>query len=261
MKNIIKQVIMYLVDLKNYVLWKKSFSAFRGCYPDFEKASQEIKTNLLGYDNRETVDRYLKNFDKNNTKIHETEYPLFFWLNKILHDHENYSPLKVFDFGGNFGGHFFRFQNISLSNNFIWIVCEVNAIAEAGNKYFSNKQLIFISDFEDANGVDVFLSSGAIQYVKSLSLSLSRLAKKPKHILLARIPMQNASKTFVTIQNMGTSYSPQYVFNKNEFINNMNNIGYELVDEWNSLFDKCIIPFHRDKSCYFYTGFYFKLKG
>jgi len=59
---------------------------------------------------------------------------------------------------------------------------------------------------------------------------------------------------------MGTSFSPQYVFNKSKFIEELMGIGYELVDEWNSLFDKCIIPFNRDISVDKYYGFYFKLK-
>ncbi|MGJ0367745.1 hypothetical protein NG777_06530 [Aliarcobacter cryaerophilus] len=72
--------------------------------------------------------------------------------------------------------------------------------------------------------------------------------------------MQTARDTFVTIQNMGTTFSPQYVFNKNTFIQDMENIGYELIDEWRSLFDRCIIPFNRSISVSAYTGLYFKLK-
>lgn len=72
--------------------------------------------------------------------------------------------------------------------------------------------------------------------------------------------MQTTRDNFVTIQNMGTSFSSQYVFNKNLFIQNMEYIGYELIDEWSSLFDKCIIPLNRNISVDAYTGLYFKLK-
>lgn len=72
--------------------------------------------------------------------------------------------------------------------------------------------------------------------------------------------MQTTRSTFVTIQNMGTSFSPQYVFNRNIFIHDMESIGYELIDEWSSLYDKCIIPFNRSMSVNAYTGLYFKLK-
>lgn len=73
--------------------------------------------------------------------------------------------------------------------------------------------------------------------------------------------MQNSFKTFVTLQNGGSNFYPQYVFNRNDFIQGMSEIGYELIDDWRSRFDSCVIPFNRDKSVYEYTGLYFRLRA
>ncbi len=107
-------------------------------------------------------------------------------------------------------------------------------------------------------GKDVLIGSGSIQYIENFSLK--GIKHRPRHVLLARLPVQNEYKKFITLQNAKSSFNPQYVFNKEEFISSFENIGYDLIDEWESLSDKCIIPFHRDKSCLFYSGFYFKLK-
>ena len=62
---------------------------------------------------------------------------------------------------------------------------------------------------------------------------------------------------FVTLQNGGLVYYPQYVFNHEEFIRAIAGEGYELVDFWDDNVDSCIIPFHPEKSIKAYKGLYF----
>jgi len=119
---------------------------------------------------------------------------------------------------------------------------------------------------EEASGTDIFIASGTVQYVKSLSSSLSLLSEKPKHLFINRLPLYEG-KPFFTLQNIKrqglyyviNSFFPQQVFNKKDFINSIQSIGYELVDIWEDRADSCIIPFHPDKSVPFYYGLYFKL--
>ena len=172
MKNNIKRLLYLVIDTINYFSWEKKFASFRGVYDNFEDASKTIMEKNIGYDNSETVERYLKSFDKNNNKISEIEYPLFFWLANIVYN-TTYRKLKVFDFGGNLGGHYFKFIKATSLNDLFWTVCEVNAIAETGSKHFANLHLNFVSSIDLSNGYDVFISSGAIQYVENFSLSLS----------------------------------------------------------------------------------------
>ena len=155
--------------------------------------------------------------------------------------------------------HYFKYINNAIHNNFNWTVIEVEKIALKGEEKFGNKNLSFVSSFKEIEGKDILISSGAIQYIENFSLN--SVNNKPKHILFSRLPIQDRYKTFVTLQNAKSSFNPQYIFNKKEFISSYENMGYTLVDEWVSLSDKAIIPFNREKSCGFYSGFYFKLKG
>lgn len=185
MKNYIKKLLLLAIDTINYFAWRKRFSSFRGVYKNFEEASKIIVEKNIGYDNDETVERYIKSFDKNNNKISETEYPLFFWLTNIVLN-ASHRKLKIFDFGGNFGGHYFKFINATSLNDLFWTICEVNAIAEAGSRHFANLKLNFTNNLDQANGYDIFMSSGAIQYVGDLSLSLSLDWHKSQSIFYLR---------------------------------------------------------------------------
>ena len=65
----------------------------------------------------------------------------------------------------------------------------------------------------------------------------------------------------MTLQNGGKIFYPQYVFNRTEFIDNLESIGYDLIDIWAGISDSCLIPFHPDKSVPYYQGLYFELKN
>ena len=254
MINKIKRVISFIEDIQKNLNFEKNHGSFKGVYKNFDEATKGLKNKPIGYDNNEVANEYLKNFD--SRKISEYEYPLFFWLNQIL-SKTNQSKSVIFDFGGNLGVHYFKFKEYYINKNFQWLVCEVEALCKVGKDKFENDRLKFTTNFEEANNSDIFFSSGAIQYVENFSLS--KLPNKPKHILLSRLPMQDNIKQFVTLQNTSSSFSPQYVFNRKDFISSLENIGYELIDTWRG-YDSCYIPFHKNKSIRYYTGFYFKLK-
>ena len=260
--KLIKWFLVLLVDITRYLSFKNNHGKFRGLYYSFDEATKGLKT-LKGYNEDEIIDSSLNSFDRNDTKIMDYEYPIFFWLVQIFPEIQKDGSIKIFDFGGRLGGHYSKFSSFIKSYDFSWLVCEVEKMASMGKNKFENEQLKFTSSFEEANNSDIFLSSGAIQYVEGLSLpsSLKVLRSKPKYVLLTRLPMQNKVKQFVTLQNQRIAFIPQYVFNKNDFIKDMDDAGYKLMIEWDDFSDSCIIPFHRDKSARLYTGFYFKLKG
>lgn len=262
MRKLIIKFEKILYDIKIYTSFKKEYGAFKGIYKDFQEARSNLNINIKdGYNNLDSANRLLNFVDEAKSKIFEHEYAPFFWLNNIFNSYKTNEHLKVFDFGGAYGWHFSKFLNHSPNYNITWTVCEVEEIVKLGKEKFENNKLKFTTSFEEAHNSNIFFSSGAIQYAENISLSesLNKLEKKPKHIILSRLPMQNACKKFVTLQNASTSFNPHYVFNKNDFIKEMYSSSYELVDSWTSSFDKCIIPFNRDKSVYSYSGFYFKL--
>jgi putative methyltransferase (TIGR04325 family) len=238
------------------------YGCFRGVYETFEEAIRAApKTKSIGYDNPELAQEYQHSAEFETT-VQAYDYPVLFWLNSIFNI--NQDTLSIFDFGGNVGLHFYAYEKyLKYPSNLKWIVCELPAIVEAGKELAEKRcssDLVFTEKFEEASGKDVFLASGSGQYVEDLSLSLSSLSEKPKHLLLNILPLYEGAK-FVTLQNGGNVFYPSYVFNKFEFINSLNNIGYEMVDIWEDMFSHCIIPFHPEKSGPFFHGLYFKLRS
>lgn len=237
------------------------YGCFRGVYETFEEAMLSApKTKSIGYDNSELAQEYQQNTEL-ETNVQSYDYPVLFWLNSIFNS--NAIELTLFDFGGNVGTQFYAYENyLKYPSNLKWIVCDLPAIVKAGKELAEKRKrtnLVFTEKFEDASGKDVFLASGSLQYVEKMSLSISDLVKKPKHLVFNFIPLYDGEQ-FVTLQNGGKVFYPSYVFNKADFINSFKNIGYEIVDIWVERFSYCIIPFHPEKSGLFFHGLYLKLK-
>lgn len=260
MKRMLKEIPLARSLYQSYYERRFSgecFGCFRGVFETFEQAIQSApKSKNIGYNEPEVAERYKKTF---KITIQSYDYPILFWLKELIPENG-----KNFDFGGNVGIHFYSYEKyISYPPNLKWIVCELPEIVESGKKLAEREkrtELVFTSSFELASETDIFIASGSIQYVKFIAADLSRLAKKPKYLLINRLPLYEG-KQFVTLQNGGEVFYPQYVFNKKEFISSIQAVGYEIVDIWEDRFDSCIIPSYPEKSVPFYHGIYFKLES
>ena len=118
---------------------------------------------------------------KLSTNIASYDYPVLFWLSQIFNQSSN--KLTVFDFGGNVGNHFYSYSTIlKYPDGLNWTVCDVPAIAKAGEKLAqdlnSSLSLSFTTEFIEANGKNIFIASGSLQYVDSLACLLACLLRK-----------------------------------------------------------------------------------
>ena len=144
-----------------------------------------------------------------------------FWLAPLLS-----SPVKLFDFGGHCGTHFYAYAPyIDYSPELQWVVCDVPEIMQYGKQIAAEqgkKQLTFAEGFADADGADVLLAAGSLQYVESpnFSVSLASLKSLPRHLVLNKLPLYDGP-TFVTLQNGGVAFHPMYVFNRKDFIDSI----------------------------------------
>jgi putative methyltransferase (TIGR04325 family) len=259
---LLNKVYKYLLQNK---FQTDGYGNFWGVYQTFQEAIQTApKTKNVGYNNPDLAHEYQQmlleeNWENSGRVIAQHDYPILFWLNSIFEQYEIHS---IFDFGGNVGVHFYSYKKyLKYPSQLKWKVCEVPEIAAVGAEIAVQQKinnLYFTSDFKDVDGQDIFIGSGSIQYIESLFQILS-VSRKPRHLLINRLPLYNGSK-FVTLQNGGQVFYPQYVFNKNSFIQELENIEYELIDIWENPGDSCIIPFHLDKAVNHYSGLYFRLK-
>ena len=143
-----------------------------------------------------------------------------------------------------------------------WTVCEVSETAVAGRALAKQKgenQLAFTDRREEAEGVDLYFSAGALQYIEEpLADILRQLKAPPRHLLVQRVPLTEG-RAFITLQNNGAWIVPYRVSNAQEFVSSILALGYELVDHWRIPRSLDVIgdPGHRVEN---YRGMYFRRK-
>jgi len=195
-----------------------------------------------------------------------TEYPVLFWLRPIV---ENGAG-RVFDLGGYFGQAFYQYNKyLCLSERCEWIVYDVAAITREGAAIAERqkaKQLRFSTDIKDADGADVLLAAGSLQYFPEgfLQETLGRLAKRPVHVIVQRTAL-HPDRSFVTLQSIITRedeifFCPYTVAHRKRFIEDMAKLDYDLVERWVN--ERAVhVPLHQECEVKTYSGLYFRLNG
>jgi len=227
---------------------------FRGLFTDFAEARRSApRTKPLGMDSPEYTDHHADRADY----VHAYDYPFLFWLGNLLS-----CARRIFDFGGNVGVHYYAYSKyLEFSEDLEWQVCELPNLVADGTRMATERgarNLTFTSRFEVADGSDILIAAGSIQYVEeSLANQLARLVDKPEHLLLNKLPLYDG-EPFVTLQNGGPVFVPQHVFNRTQFIASLAELGYAEVDEWEVPGFSCAIPFDPDHLVRTYSGLYLR---
>ena len=229
---------------------------FRGVFRSFAEADMSApKTKPHGFNHV----RYAREFEDRRKRIFSFDYPMLFWLSRCL-----CQARVIFDHGGHLGTHFYAYRKyLAYPLGLRWIVCDVPVITTAGRELAQTEdvqELEFTNDFDDADGSDILIGAGSLQYVEkpAFSDSLRSLRRRPAHLLLNKLPLYDGPE-FVTLQNGGAAFHPQYVFNRRDFIESLESVGYRVKDEWTVETHPGYIPFHPEKSFAYHRGLYLAL--
>jgi putative methyltransferase (TIGR04325 family) len=234
----------------------EAYGYFRGVFDTFEQAVRSSPpSKAVGFD----LPQYARMFDERHAQVFTYDYPVLFWLKSILAPES-----RIFDLGGHVGVQFYSYQKyLTFPVGLRWRVCDVPAVVEQGRvlseRRGESERLAFTTSFSEAEGFDVFIAAGSLQFVESPSLaqSIERLSNPPKHLLLNKLPLRDGPG-FVTLQNAGTSFVPQHVFERRSFIEDLTRLGYEVIDQWEDLVHSCHVPFHPDRAVPRYSGLYLR---
>jgi putative methyltransferase (TIGR04325 family) len=229
----------------------------RGIYRSFAEARAAApKTMPSSYDN-ETSPRM---YEERLSRVYPSDYPVLFWLRSFWPE-----VRRVLDFGGHVGIAFHAYQKyLTYPADLSWTVLDVPAVVAAGEKLAAErgeKRLAFTRSLAAAEGVDLFLAAGSLQFVEEpLWKMIGGLQHRPRHVIVNRSPMVDG-ESFVTLHNNGNAVSPYQVFDRAEVAASMSALGYRLVDSWSNCDPgvACHIAFRPDKSVSAYTGMYFRL--
>jgi putative methyltransferase (TIGR04325 family) len=229
----------------------------RGVFRSFQDALDAIPPgNQIGYDIPDISQIHIHQFEDED--IRPSDYATLYWLGHLLNE-----TSCLMDFGGNQGWSFYAFQRyLKFPQPFRWLVCDVPAVVNAGRVLAQQrkaKALGFTTEFSEANGCDVLLTSGTLQVVEQeLVTLLSPLKKKPRHLLINRVPLTDR-KTYYTVMNIGPSRCPYRIANRTDFISSLQRLGYSLIDSWRCPESGCRILLHPKRAVRPYSGMYLRL--
>jgi putative methyltransferase (TIGR04325 family) len=257
-KKLVRGTTRLAKDAYSYLAFTRRGGQFRGVFENFDQAEAAVPSGRrIGYDHEDLAREYQATL---NLRLESFDYPILFHLDRIIG-----RCRVVLDFGGNIGIHYLRYRRYLRLADVKWIVLDLPAITTAGREACADiPSIAFINDVAELNEpqIDILLASGSMQYLASPRLLLQRMISdgiRPLHILINRLPLYDGPQ-FVTLQNGGLVYYPQYVFNRKEYIKTITNLDYNLIDIWANAADSCIIPFHPEMSVRAYTGLYFSKK-
>lgn len=225
---------------------------FRGVFSDFAAARQAIRPDRSeSYDNEPSAHRMIDEW----LNIDQSDYPVMFWLAKVMP-----GCGLLFDWGGNVGLKYFAYQKyLAYPAQLIWLVADVPAVVALGQQIAEREAaaaLRFTTTLEQLPAADVLLAAGSLQFIEDGLAALARAGSLPKHLILSKVPAY-ALPSAVTLHNMGTALCPYHLFNRTTLVAAIEQLGFALVDAWQSPNVGCEIPFYPQHSISAYSGFYF----
>lgn len=234
--------------------------SYSGVYRSYQEAKQSIPGKASA-----EYDIINKNKTKNaNERValdswfHDSDYPLLFWLSRLLQDGSS-----LVELGGSLGHFFYSIQKFfKVPDTISWTIYELPNAVEFGKVLAEERgeSRLAFSESKDIAGcgpVDIFLTSGTLQYMDVKVWDILREIKdRPQHVLLHNLPV-HAHRSFYTVQVMPMCQVPYGVYSGQELLQSMKDLGYELVAQWKN--QRTVeIPFHRQIEIEGYLGFYFK---
>ncbi len=233
----------------------------RGVFESFRAAAASCPTGKrLGYDQHVVAHSNPVNLTSPEEigRFDPRDYPVLVWLARAFED-----GTTVFDLGGHVGLGYYAYRPfIHYPRSLRWVVCEIPPVCVAGRQFAAEREapgLEFTEDYNRCEGADILLTCGALQFLEfPLAHLLSGLRRKPKHLILHRVPLGDVP-TFYTLQNIGYSYCPYRVQNKQELLNSLAAQGYQLVDSWRDS-KEFRIPFHPRQTVNGFQGIYLRLR-
>jgi putative methyltransferase (TIGR04325 family) len=231
--------------------------AFRGVYGSFEEAHRSAPPGRpSGYDVTGIAE--LELLRSRVDRVFAYDYPVLFWLRPLLRP-----DIAIFDLGGHVGVHYHAYGRLlDLPPGLRWTVCELPDVVDAGRALAAERgaqELSFTTDATAADGSDVLIAAGVLQYIESPSLAelLGGLRARPSHLLLNKLPLTDG-EPFITLQHGGIHYPAVRVCNRAAFVESIRALGYDLVDAWEDHLHRVGIPFHPERTVPHFSGLYLR---
>lgn len=239
-----------------YFLSEEGFATFYGVFGSFQEARDALPQSN-GHNQRALAAEYV---NVRRHRVFSYDYPVIYWLSEAF----RHGAASVFDIGGSVGVHYQAYRKIlAYPPSLTWQVCDVAEIVQVGRelaKRSNGTQLTFTETLDPGTvQADIWISAGAIHYIEGARPSslLAACKQRPRYFILNKLPLYEG-EDFISAQNIGrSSYVPQYVYNRQRFLADIENVGYCLVDSWEVPECSFYLPGHPEKSFRKFSGLYF----
>ena len=260
-KNFVKALpfMRTYIDRRDYAhfLSQEGFASHYGVFDDFTQAREMLPLSRE-FNQRELTDEYEK---IRTQQLFTYDYAVIFYLAKAFAENST----TIFDIGGSVGVHYHAYKKVlDYPLKMTWQVFETPEVVQVGREIATRKgslQLLFTDSLEMSQvESDIWISAGALQYIEDARPCrlLANCKKRPTHIIFNKLPVYSG-EDFVTAQNIGnSSYAPAYVYNRSRFVNEIESMGYKLLDSWGVHERTFYLPGHPEKSFGSFSGMYFK---
>lgn len=229
---------------------------YYGVYHSYAQAQEHAPKSLPTTYDTEAAGRM---YHDQMERLRVSDYPLLYWVARLLQAGER----RVFDLGGHIGISYYGFRRyLDYPADLRWLVHDVPAVVTAGRdwamRHDTLRRLEFTNAREDADGQQMLIATGVLQYLEyTLPELLQQLKNPPAHVLVNLTPM-HPSQGYFTLQNIGIAICPYRVMAVPEFIAGMQALGYAVIDRWESFERNLRVPFEPACAVDCYYGFYFR---
>lgn len=259
LKTSVKRVIDAIPfgrDLFLHLTRKRYGFSFRGVYSSKKEALAAAK----GHDEYDIVNEEKgRNLEVElaslQSPIEDYEYPLFYWLSRLLG-----KDSAVYELGGSVGHLFFKSLASGLHPPGLrWTIAELPAAVELGARIAEMKKAQNLNFVDSSNtgpvSAGLFITAGTIQYMDAGFEALLEPCS-PDHVLINHLPVHDI-RSYWTLQQLKYCEVPYFVRTETEVTTQLNELGFELINSWR--WPRSIeVPFHSSAAVGSYNGYYFR---
>jgi putative methyltransferase (TIGR04325 family) len=169
---------------------------------------------------------------------------------------------RIFDMGGNVGNLYYCYSDyLPLGADALWTVYDLPESILRGRALASDRHvcnLQFTDDLQQADGVDLFIVSGALHYFdKPLPEFIEHIKQRPKYILINRTPLTEGPE-FAVVQDAGFIRVACKLYNRSKLIADFKRLGYGVLGEWQAPELGLTVLDRPSSSVGAYTGLWFE---
>jgi putative methyltransferase (TIGR04325 family) len=227
---------------------------FKGAFSSYEEAFAKAESlGMAGFDHDEAADAWIPQM----SQVTPWDYPVLFWLKPLMDEVDG-----LVDAGGHIGTKYRAWKHLlPHDGSFRWAVYDLPAIARLGKRLAERDgltELSFFDTIESAPKVDLFLGSGLMQYLDMpLSVLLGRMQQLPTHLILNKVAVREGP-TVVTLERVNEAYVPYQIRTEKPFIEDVQSLGYRMVDRWTIPTLAQVIATHPELGTSTSVGYYFR---